>query len=153
MVAVVRRADIENGKRSESETSEVLSVGARNGGEQSSDSLESRIRAARARTKAPDPATAVAAGGGGRGVAFALRVGTELAAALAVAVGLGIALDRWLGTAPWALVLLFPLGAAAGVLNVWRLVDGVAPGIGSFGVRRQSRIDATTTDVIRKSEG
>jgi ATP synthase protein I len=38
-------------------------------------------------------------------------------------VGLGFALDRWLGTWPWLFLVFFVLGAAAGVLNVYRLFN------------------------------
>jgi len=45
----------------------------------------------------------------------------EVFSALVVGVGLGFALDRWLGTWPWLFVLCFIVGAAAGVLNLYRL--------------------------------
>ena len=56
------------------------------------------------------------------GFGFALRVGVELVAALAVGLGIGWAFDHWLGTRPWGLVTFFFLGAAAGILNVYRAV-------------------------------
>lgn len=51
-----------------------------------------------------------------------LRVGVELVSALVVAIGIGWGLDYWLGTKPWLLALFVPIGGAAGVLNVWRLM-------------------------------
>ncbi|MGH6952806.1 MAG: AtpZ/AtpI family protein [Alphaproteobacteria bacterium] len=51
---------------------------------------------------------------------MAFRIAVELVAGLAVGVAIGWVLDRWLGTGPWLLVLFFFLGAAAGVLNVYR---------------------------------
>jgi ATP synthase protein I len=36
---------------------------------------------------------------------------------------LGYGLDRWLGTGPWLLVVGVVLGAAAGFLAVYRLVN------------------------------
>jgi ATP synthase protein I len=60
----------------------------------------------------------------GSGLGFALRIGIELVAALAVGVGIGFLLDRWLGTAPWLMVVFFFLGSAAGFLNVYRAVSG-----------------------------
>lgn len=51
-----------------------------------------------------------------------LRVGVELVSGLAVAVGSGWLLARWLHTGPWLVALFVPLGGAAGVLNVWRIV-------------------------------
>lgn len=51
-----------------------------------------------------------------------LRAGVEVVSALIVGVAIGFALDRWLGTTPWLFLLFFVLGAAAGVMNVYRLI-------------------------------
>ena len=59
-----------------------------------------------------------AAPGSAMGLAF--RVGIELAAGLFVGGGLGWLLDRWWHTSPVMLILLFFLGAAAGMVNVFR---------------------------------
>lgn len=72
-----------------------------------------------------------------------LRVGIELAGTLAVGVAIGWALDRWLGTGPWLLVLFFFLGAAAGVLNVYRAVGNMGM---AAGYRREAE---TSTDADR----
>ena len=53
---------------------------------------------------------------GAMGIAF--RFATELGAALFVGAGLGWLLDRWLHTAPILIVVMFVLGAAAGIRNV-----------------------------------
>jgi len=45
----------------------------------------------------------------------------EVFSALVVGVALGFALDRWLGTWPWLFLVFFFVGAAAGVLNLYRL--------------------------------
>jgi ATP synthase protein I len=65
-------------------------------------------------------------------LAIAFRIGTELVAAMIVGVGGGLLFDRWLGTAPWGLIVMFFLGAAAGILNVYRAITGlgIAPGYG-----------------------
>jgi ATP synthase protein I len=55
---------------------------------------------------------------GALGIAF--RFATELGAALVVGAGLGWLLDRWLHTAPIFIVVMFILGAAAGIRNVMR---------------------------------
>ncbi len=55
---------------------------------------------------------------GALGVAF--RFATELGAALFVGAGLGWLLDHWLHTAPIFIVVMFCLGAAAGIRNVLR---------------------------------
>lgn len=58
-------------------------------------------------------------------IGVALRIGTELLAAMVVGVGGGLLFDYWLGTAPWGLIVWFFLGAAAGVLNVYRAISGL----------------------------
>lgn len=50
------------------------------------------------------------------GIAF--RFATELVVAIGFCAGLGWLLDRWLHTAPIFLVIMFVLGAAAGIRNV-----------------------------------
>ncbi|MGH6720321.1 MAG: AtpZ/AtpI family protein [Alphaproteobacteria bacterium] len=60
-------------------------------------------------------------GSDARGYGFAVRLAIELVSTLAVGVLLGWALDRWLGTAPLFLVVMFFLGAAAGAFNVYRV--------------------------------
>lgn len=81
-----------------------------------------RARRAQQGTPAGDP------GGDGElpqgSLGFALRVGVELVAALMVGVAIGWGIDRWLGTRPWGLLVFFFLGAAAGILNVYRAVGG-----------------------------
>ena len=88
-----------------------------------------RARLSRARARDGDSAGGGGAPGNG-GVGIAIRVGIELTATLAVGVGIGWALDRWLGTGPWLLVVVFFLGGAGGILNVYRAVKniGLAPG-------------------------
>ena len=48
------------------------------------------------------------------------RMSTELVAGVIVGAGIGWLLDRWLGIAPWGLIVFLLLGFAAGVLNVMR---------------------------------
>lgn len=86
------------------------------------DDLDARLRAARARRA--DRKARKEAGERGKGLSFALRIGVEMVASLAVGVGIGIFLDRWLGTAPWFLLLFFIIGSAAGMLNVYRVMSG-----------------------------
>ncbi|HTW34468.1 MAG TPA: AtpZ/AtpI family protein [Rhizomicrobium sp.] len=51
---------------------------------------------------------------------IASRFATELGVAVAVGGGLGWLLDKWLGTRPIFLLVMFVLGAAAGILNLMR---------------------------------
>jgi ATP synthase protein I len=64
------------------------------------------------------------------GLNLAMRVGVELVAALIVGGGIGYLLDMWLGTKPWLLVVFFVLGAAAGMLNVYRVMNGLGQSVG-----------------------
>lgn len=66
----------------------------------------------------------------GKGLSFAFRIGTELVAGIAVGVGIGWLLDRWLGTKPWLMIAFFVLGAAAGMMNVYRSVAGLGHQVG-----------------------
>jgi ATP synthase protein I len=60
----------------------------------------------------------------GSGLSLALRIGVELVSALFIGVAVGLGLDKWLDTTPWFLLLFFLLGAAAGILNVFRTMTG-----------------------------
>lgn len=82
-------------------------------------------RLTRLRAEDDEKARAEAARERGRGLSLALRVGIELVAALIVGVGIGLLLDSWLGTTPWLLIAFFVLGAAAGMLNVYRAMSGM----------------------------
>src|SRR5215469_5516783 len=65
-----------------------------------------------------------------QGIGFGFRIGIELVVAIGVATALGWAIDRWLGTRPWGIIVLFFLGVAAGMLNVYRAVTGVRAPVG-----------------------
>ena len=65
-----------------------------------------------------------------QGVGFGFRIGLELVAAIGVATALGWAIDHWLGTRPWGIIILFFLGIAADMLNVYRAVAGISAPVG-----------------------
>lgn len=54
------------------------------------------------------------------GAAVGLRIAVEILAAIAVGVGIGLALDTWLGTKPWLLILFCILGFGGAMANVMR---------------------------------
>lgn len=92
--------------------------------------LGERLDKARAATRGPlgqapenQPST-------GNALALGWRVGIELLGAIAIAVFIGWAIDQWLGTRPWGMVVLFFLGVAAGMLNVYRAVSGLGRAVG-----------------------
>ena len=81
----------------------------------SSSEIKSRIEEARAKSK-PDRQEASA-----KGVGF--KIGLDLFAGVLFGVGSGIYLDRWLGTAPWLLLVMIVLGFGAGIRNVIRTAE------------------------------
>ena len=62
------------------------------------------------------------------GIGF--RIGIEFVVAIIVATGLGWAIDRVLGTRPFAMIVLFFLGVATGMLNVYRAITGQGAAVG-----------------------
>src|SRR6516165_21421 len=65
-----------------------------------------------------------------QGLGLGVRIGIELVVAIGVSTGLGWAIDRWFGTRPWGIIVLFFLGVAAGMLNVYRAVSGISTPVG-----------------------
>ncbi len=53
-------------------------------------------------------------------IRLAMRLGVELVAALVIAVVIGWGLDRLFHTRPWLMIAFVPIGAAAGLRNVFR---------------------------------
>ena len=88
------------------------------------------------------PRAALPAGMG----AILSRVATELVAGVVVGAFIGWVLDRWFGTSPLFLVVMFFLGASAGMLNVWRMVSGRGMATGYFDEHRQQADDKRETD-------
>ena len=62
-------------------------------------------------------------------IARGFRLSTELVGGVAVGAFIGWALDKWLGTTPWGMIVFLLLGFAAGVINVMRAA-GVSSGPG-----------------------
>jgi len=93
--------------------------------------LEQRLD--RARRERQRSASGISQGGSGvsqSALGVALRIGLELVVAIVVATAIGWAFDSWLGTRPWGTIVLFFLGVAAGMLNVWRAVTGMGMAMG-----------------------
>lgn len=87
--------------------------------------LDARLRRFREKTAEKSGLNGSTPQGSMSGLGIAMRLGTELVAALIVGVGIGYGLDRWLGTAPWFMVVFFFLGSGAGILNVYRMASGL----------------------------
>jgi len=58
------------------------------------------------------------------------RIGLELVVAVFVGVALGWAIDRWLGTRPWGLLVFLFLGIGAGMTNIYRVIKGLGMTVG-----------------------
>jgi ATP synthase protein I len=61
-----------------------------------------------------------------KGYAQAMKLSSEFIAAIIVGGFLGWFVDRFVGTAPWGMIILLLLGFCAGVLNVLRSAGMVA---------------------------
>ncbi|MGH7123995.1 MAG: AtpZ/AtpI family protein [Stellaceae bacterium] len=64
------------------------------------------------------------------------RIGLELVVAVFVGVAIGWAIDRWLGTRPWGLLVFLFLGIGAGMTNIYRVVKGLGMTVGYKGGER-----------------
>ncbi|MDM9623771.1 F0F1 ATP synthase assembly protein [Rhizobium sp. AC44/96] len=61
-----------------------------------------------------------------KGYAQAMKLSSEFISAIVVGAVLGYLVDRFVGTAPWGLMILLLLGFGAGVLNVLRAAGKVS---------------------------
>lgn len=101
------------------------------------DELEARLRAARAREDEKTgrgldqpPSSA------GMGLGFRLAV--EFVVGTLVGAGIGYALDAWLGTVPWLMVVFLLLGAGAGISNAYRAAKGLDETVGLGEAQRRA---------------
>lgn len=58
-----------------------------------------------------------------KGLSLATRIGLELAVTILVGALLGYALDRWLSTRPWLMLVGMLLGTLVGFRNVYRAIS------------------------------
>ncbi|MGF1605293.1 MAG: AtpZ/AtpI family protein [Rhodothalassiaceae bacterium] len=84
-----------------------------------SDQFKRRLQAARASLGRDDPKRDRR----GTETNAAYKLSLELVSGVLVGAFLGFWIDRWLGTAPWALMALVLAGFAAGVRNLLRATD------------------------------
>lgn len=113
-------------------------------------SLGERLDKARREREAAERRDGTAGGRPEGSFGFAFRIGVDLVVPLAGGVGIGWLIDGWLGTRPWVMIVFFFLGAAAGMLNVYRAVMGLGGAVGyrPAGPReeQQARRDAASSD-------
>lgn len=100
------------------------------------DDLEARLAEAK-RKATPEPAPLQVAGSAfGQGTRLAL----ELVSGVLVGAGLGYALDRWLGTTPWLMLVFFMLGLYVGFRNLLRAVNREAAKVSQAELDRLPRV-------------
>lgn len=56
-------------------------------------------------------------------LSMAFRIASDMIAGIAVGLGIGYELDRWTGYRPVFIIVFAMLGMAAGLRNVWRIVN------------------------------
>jgi ATP synthase protein I len=95
------------------------------------DSFEQRLAAAQGKAGMGQPEQNSAhksAGSSYKAINLAMRLGVELVAAMVIAVVIGWGLDKVFHTSPWLMIVMVPVGMAAGLRNLIR-----AGGPGSSG--------------------
>jgi ATP synthase protein I len=95
--------------------------------------LSERIDRAR---RAETPVVRDSGAGQQQALAVGFRIGIEFVVAIIVATGLGWAFDRVLGTRPFGMIVMFFLGVATAMLNVYRAITGQSRAVG-FGPPRR----------------
>ena len=100
--------------------------------------LGERLERAQAHSRRSEkPAGRVDDAGGQQSLAIGFRIGIEFVVAIGVSTGVGWAIDRAAGTRPIAMIVLFFLGVAAGMLNVYRAITGQGGAVGFRPPRRK----------------
>ena len=74
---------------------------------------------------------------------FGFRIAVELVAGIVVGALIGYFLDTVCGTKPLLMVVFFFLGAAAGVMNVYRAAKGLDQSVGLGQAQRRKEQDRT----------
>ncbi|MBF0154853.1 MAG: AtpZ/AtpI family protein [Magnetococcales bacterium] len=52
-----------------------------------------------------------------------MRLSTEMVVATLIGAGIGYSIDKWLSSGPWATLVFFFFGVAAGFLNLYRAAN------------------------------
>ena len=95
-----------------------------------------KLEVERGRSDKPDAAAKLASE---RATGIGFRVASDLLAGVLVGLGIGWLLDYWLGTKPWLMIGFFFLGALAGMLNVWRMLNGYGMEVGYFSAQKKPK--------------
>lgn len=79
------------------------------------------------------------------------RAGMELVVSVVAGCALGYGLDRWLGTAPWLMILFLFLGMGAGFMSVYRINNKLDSSIG-FAALQKAQKNVTKPPEIEGDE-
>lgn len=89
------------------------------------DDLGARLKAARERVEGSSAEQEQQSASNSRMTALGVRMSLELAVGIVVGLGLGWAIDFWLGTKPWFMIVFMFLGLGAGISNVLRVARDI----------------------------
>lgn len=76
------------------------------------------------------------------GMALGMRILTEMIGAILVAGFIGYMLDKWLGSAPWLLLVFCLLGFITAIFNLLKFLNGYSGGVGYKSLQKETE-DAT----------
>ena len=79
--------------------------------------ISTRLKIAKKNIRKPEQKTV---GSNAASLGKALKISTELIAAVVVGTTIGFLLDNWFDTKPLLIICFFFMGAAAGIINVFR---------------------------------
>lgn len=86
--------------------------------------LDQKIKEARARQEPSGSGVGKTLGSDSNAARMAFRASIELVSAVVVGGLLGYWIDQWLGSTPWAMIIMFFLGFIAGFVNIYRAQTG-----------------------------
>jgi len=92
--------------------------------------LSERLDKARAQERGKPAGGSGNDAGNQQALGIGFRIGIEFVVAIIIATGLGWVFDRALGTKPFAMIVMFFLGVATGMLNVYRAITGQSAAVG-----------------------
>jgi ATP synthase protein I len=78
------------------------------------------------------------------------RIAIELVVGIVVGGFMGWLLDKWLGTTPILMIVLFFLGAGAGMMNLWRMANGHGLKVGYFDQHNSKSAEGQSNKKARK---
>jgi Putative F0F1-ATPase subunit Ca2+/Mg2+ transporter len=78
---------------------------------------------------------------------MALTIAADLVGGVVGGAAVGWLIDRWTGAAPWGMISLFFLGAAAGMWNVYRTVRGFDMSLGFHQTQAHPKVNRDEMEI------